>query len=310
MSRILVTGGCGFIGSNLARRLLADGRYEEIVVFDNESLGKRSDLPEGPIRFVHGDIRDRAALQAALEGCEAAVHLAAHTRVIESVENPELNFEINAQGTLNLLLAARELGVAHVVNASTGGAILGEVPPPVHEEMVPRPVSPYGASKLAAEGYCSAFAGAYGICTTSLRFSNVYGPLSYRKGSVVAHFFKQILEGRPLTVYGDGSQVRDFVFVEDLCRGIAQALARRQQGVYQLGSGRPTTVGELIGILREVVGHNRRFEVLYEEFRAGEIYATYCDVTKAREALGFDPAMPLDEGLRRTWNWFQEVGKV
>lgn len=310
MSRILVTGGCGFIGSNLARRLLADGRYEEIVVFDNESLGKRSDLPEGAIRFVHGDIRERAALQSAMEGCEAVVHLAAHTRVIESVESPELNFEINAQGTLNVLLAARELGVAHVVNASTGGAILGEVPPPVHEEMVPRPVSPYGASKLAAEGYCSAFAGAYGICTTSLRFSNVYGPLSYRKGSVVAHFLKQILEGQPLVVYGDGSQVRDFVFVEDLCRGIAQALATRSQGVYQLGSGQPTTVNELIEALRRVVGHNRAFEVLYEDFRAGEIYATYCDVTKARDTLGFDPATPLDEGLRRTWNWFVEVGKV
>jgi len=310
MSRILVTGGCGFIGSNLARRLLADGRYEEIVVFDNESLGKRSDLPEGAIRFVHGDIRERAALQSAMEGCEAVVHLAAHTRVIESVESPELNFEINAQGTLNVLLAARELGVAHVVNASTGGAILGEVPPPVHEEMVPRPVSPYGASKLAAEGYCSAFAGAYGICTTSLRFSNVYGPLSYRKGSVVAHFLKQILEGKPLVVYGDGSQVRDFVFVEDLCRGIAQALATRSQGVYQLGSGQPTTVNELIEALRRVVGHNRAFEVLYEDFRAGEIYATYCDVRRARETLGFDPATPLDEGLLRTWNWFQEVGKV
>lgn len=310
MSRILVTGGCGFIGSNLARRLLADGRYEEIVVFDNESLGKPSDLPEGPIRFVHGDIRERAALEAAMEGCEAVVHLAAHTRVIESIESPELNFEINAQGTLNVLLAARELGVAHVVNASTGGAILGEVPPPVHEEMVPRPVSPYGASKLAAEGYCSAFAGAYGIRTTSLRFSNVYGPLSYRKGSVVAHFFKQILEGKPLVVYGDGSQVRDFVFVEDLCRGIAQALATRSQGVYQLGSGRPTTVNELIGVLERVVGHNHRFEVLYEDFRAGEIYATYCDVTRARDTLDFDPATPLNEGLRRTWNWFLEVGKV
>ena len=153
-------------------------------------------------------------------------------QVIPSVEKPQFNFDVNVIGSFNVLEAARASGIKRVVSASTGGAIIGEVTPPVHEAMVPHPMSPYGASKLAVEGYCSAFSASYGLNAISLRFSNVYGPRSFHKGSVVAEFLRGILHGRPLTIYGDGSQTRDYVFVEDLCEGILAGLTRDVSGVF------------------------------------------------------------------------------
>jgi UDP-glucose 4-epimerase len=302
--RLLVTGGCGFVGTNLIAHLNRVGGYE-ITVFDNESLGERSFLEGLDTAFVKGDLRDADAVRAAVEGQDAIVHLAADTRVIPSIEKPRYNFEVNALGSLNLLEAMRETGVSQLASASTGGAILGDVTPPVHEEMVAKPVSPYGASKLCVEGYASAYGACYGIKTVSLRFSNVYGPRSFHKGSVVAHFFKQILAGKPLVVYGDGSQSRDFVFVEDLCEGIRRALDVDRTEVIQLGVGRPTSVNELIDFMRGVVGADR-VSVRYEDFRAGEIINTYCDISKARRVLGYDPQTSLEDGLRQTWAWFTE----
>jgi UDP-glucose 4-epimerase len=302
--KLLVTGGCGFVGTNLIAHLNRVGGYE-ITVFDNESLGERSFLEGLDTAFVKGDLRDADAVHAAVEGRDAIVHLAADTRVIPSIEKPRYNFEVNALGSLNLLEAMRETGVSQLASASTGGAILGDVTPPVHEEMVARPVSPYGASKLCVEGYASAYGACYGIRTVSLRFSNVYGPRSFHKGSVVAHFFKQILAGKPLVVYGDGSQSRDFVFVEDLCEGIRRALDVDRTEVIQLGVGRPTSVNELIDLMRGVVGDDH-ISVQYEDFRAGEIINTYCDISKARRVLGYDPQTSLEDGLGQTWAWFTE----
>ncbi len=302
--KLLVTGGCGFVGTNLIAHLNRVGGYE-ITVFDNESLGERSFLEGLDAAFVHGDLRDADAVRAAVDGNDAIVHLAADTRVIPSIEKPRYNFEVNALGSLNLLEAMRETGVRQLASASTGGAILGDVTPPVHEEMVAKPVSPYGASKLCVEGYANAYGACYGTRTVSLRFSNVYGPRSFHKGSVVAHFFKQILAGKPLVVYGDGSQSRDFVFVEDLSEGIRRALEVDHTEVIQLGVGRPTSVNELIDIMRGIVGEDR-IEVQYEPFRAGEIVNTYCDISKARRVLGYDPQTSLEDGLRQTWAWFTE----
>ena len=299
--RVLITGGCGFVGVNVAAALCAAGGYR-VRVIDNESLGKREHLEGIEAEFIHGDIRNRDDVRAAMAGCEAVVHLAADTRVIESIEDPQLNFDTNVVGTFNVLEVMRDLGVTQFVNASTGGAILGEVDPPAHERMLPQPMSPYGASKLAVEGYCSAFSASYGLNAASLRFSNVYGPRSFHKGSVVAHFFKQILKGVPLVVYGDGSQVRDYVYVEDLCAGIISAIERNAAGVFQLGTGIPTTLNQLIDAMRPVTG--RDFDVRYEPVRAGEVHTTWCDISKAREGLGFNPDTPLPDGLQNTWNWF------
>lgn len=301
--RILITGGCGFVGANLVAQLNGVG-MNDIRVFDNESLGKREHLGDSKCEFVHGDLRDKAALLDAMKDIDAVVHLAADTRVIDSIANPVFNLEVNVIGTMNMLEAMRERGVKRLVNASTGGAIIGKAEGPVHEGMVPAPLSPYGASKLAVEGYCSAYSECYGIKSLSLRFSNVYGPRSFHKGSVVAAFFKQIAKGKPITVYGDGTQVRDYVFVEDLCDGILRGVKSDHAGAIQLGSGRPVALNELIAEIKSVVAP-LDVVVDYQPFRAGEVHSTYCNVTKAREQLGFAPDTPLASGLRKTWEWFQ-----
>lgn len=303
MKKVLITGGAGFVGVNLAVYLSQRGGYE-ITVIDNESLGSRAHVAPYASRFIHGDILNEGELQSALEGQDFVVHLAADTRVMDSIENPTHNFENNVLGSFRLLQACRQLGVNRVVAASTGGAILGEVPAPVHEEMVAKPLSPYGASKLAMEGYLSAFSGAYGVTSCALRFSNIYGPRSFHKGSVVAAFFKRMLDGKDLTVYGDGSQARDFLYVEDLVEGIRRAMESDADGVFQLGSGRPTTVNELLDVIREVTGLNPT--VHYEDFRAGEIHTTWCDINKSKTAFDFAPDTSLKDGLTATWAWFQE----
>ena len=302
--KLLVTGGCGFVGTNLIAHLNRIGGYE-ITVFDNESSGERAFLDGLDTKFIHGDLRDADAMIAAVEGQDAIVHLAADTQVIQSIEAPRYDFDVNVHGSVNLLEAMRQTGVRHLVNASTGGAILGDVAPPVHEEMVAKPMSPYGASKLAVEGYASAYGACYGIKTVSLRFSNVYGPRSFHKGSVVAQFFKQILAGEELVVYGDGNQSRDFVYVDDLSEGIRRGLEVDRTDVIQLGVGVPTSINELIDAIGRTVGEDR-VQVRYQPFRAGEIIHTYCDISKARQALGYDPRTTLEDGLRRTWAWFTE----
>ncbi len=301
MTKVLITGGCGFVGVNLANMLAERGHGIRII--DNQILGKIEHLEGLEVEFIDGDIRDKAAVDRAVAGVDAVVNLAADTRVIPSIEDPSFNFDNNVVGTFNILEAMRRHGVERIVNASTGGAIMGEVEPPVHEEMVPQPISPYGASKLACEGYLSAFAGSYGMGASSLRFSNVYGPRSFHKGSVVAHFFKQILAGKPLIVYGDGSQKRDYIYVDDLCLGIVEAIARSASGVIQLGTGIATSINTLIDHMKSVVG-DYPVEVIYEDFRPGEIKHTWCQIDKARRTLDFNPDTQLADGLGRTWQWF------
>ncbi len=304
MKNILVTGGAGFVGVNLVAHLAAKGGYD-IAVLDNEILGDRRHVEPFGVRFFYGDICDSKALESALEGREIVIHLAADTRVMDSIENPYLNFEVNVAGSFRLFQACRAHGVRQVVAASTGGAILGDAPAPVHEEMVARPLAPYGASKLSMEGYLSAFSGAYGLKGCALRFSNIYGPRSFHKGSVVAHFFKQILAGEDLVVYGDGTQARDYLYVEDLTEGILHAVETEATGVFQLGSGCPTTLNELLDILRDVTGRHE-LSVNYSNFRVGEIHTTWCDISKAQRNLGFNPTTPLRNGLDRTWAWFNQ----
>ncbi len=305
MRRILITGGAGFVGVNLVAHLRTVSELE-ISVIDNLSLGRREHLEPFGVHFVEGDVRRPADLAPLLAGVDAVVHLAADTRVIESIADPRLNFEVNVLGTFNLLEACRSAGVARLVFASTGGAIIGPATPPVHEEMVPRPVSPYGASKLAGEGYLSAFAGSYGMHCCALRFSNVYGPRSFHKGSVVAQFYRNIRNAAPLIVYGDGSQTRDFVYVDDISAGIWRALQTTEAaGVFQLGSGLGTSVNELLALMRQTVPPGRFPKVEYRSARSGEIEHTFTDIRHARESLGYAPAIVLKEGLARTWAWFE-----
>jgi UDP-glucose 4-epimerase len=222
LSNVLITGGCGFIGRNLIRMLLERG--DSIRVLDNLSVGTRDELAlvaniiecngwqaGGNVSLCVGDIRDRHACMQAAEGADAVVHLAAQSGVLPSIENPVFDCETNVLGIVNMLEACKEKGAGHFVFASSS-APLGETVPPIHEEMVAKPLSPYGASKLAGEGYCSAYSSSFDIKTSVLRFSNVYGPDSGHKGSVVALFFRRALEGKPLIVYGSGGQTRDFIY--------------------------------------------------------------------------------------------------
>ena len=299
--KILITGGCGFIGTNLIDYISKKKGYK-IRVIDNESLGNRSNISKFDVEFQHGDITFIEDLRNSLVGIDIVVHLAANTRVVDSIEKPLKNFNINVVSTLNLLMCMQDAGVQTIINASTGGAILGEVTPPVHEDMVPSPCSPYGASKLAVEGYLSAFSKSYKINTCSLRFSNVYGPNSWHKESVVAYFMKKIMQDEPIEIYGDGEQTRDYVYVEDLCRGIVQAIESRQNGVYQLGTGIPTSINQLITYISDVAG--KKPKIIYKPHRQGEILHTYCDITKARKTFGYNPRIQLKDGIAETWKWF------
>ncbi len=302
MKSYLVTGGCGFIGVNLVSRLAGQGA--RVRILDNLSLGRREDVAPFGIDLRVEDIRDMAALKDACQGMDVVVHLAAHTRVVESISHPELNFEINAIGTMNVLRACRDAGVKKLIFASTGGAILGEQVPPVHEGMVPRPVSPYGASKLVGEAYCSAFCGSFGLNTVALRFSNVYGPFSYHKGSVVAQFFRNLMREEPLVIYGDGQQTRDFLYVDDLVDAVLLADEAETPGeVFQIASGRETSLKDLLAAMKRVLP-SVKFDVRYEPARAGEILRNYASIEKARRLLGYNPSKKLDDGLRDTWSWF------
>lgn len=302
MKSYLVTGGCGFIGVNLVSKLVE--RAARVRVLDNLSLGRREDIEPFGVELIVGDIRDPAAVARAAQGMDIVMHLAAHTRVVESLANPELNFEVNALGTLNVLRASLAAGVQKFIFASTGGAILGEQPPPVHEEMVPRPISPYGASKLAGEAYCSAFCGSFGLNTVALRFSNVYGPFSYHKGSVVAQFFKNLMQQRPLVIFGDGRQTRDFLFVDDLVGALLLADEKDTPGeVFQIASGQETSIASLVELMRQLLP-GVRMELRYAEQRAGEILRNYARIDKARRMLGYQPRAELRRGLERTWEWF------
>jgi UDP-glucose 4-epimerase len=299
---VLVTGGCGFIGVNLARSLRAAG-YEPIA-YDNLSTGLLGDgHAAGYAKVIEADVLDADALAAAARDVYGIVHLAAQTGVVDSVNDPRGDIDVNVGGTLNALLAARDGGASAFVFASSG-APLGSVEPPGHEGLAPRPLSPYGASKLAGEGLCSAFAGSYGLAATALRFTNVYGPFSYHKGSVVAAFMKRIMDGDPLIVYGDGTQTRDFLFVDDLCRAVIAVLERRPMGeLYQLGTGIETSVAELVDRLVAIFP-DRAVEVRNEPARAGEIARSFSDISRARDALDYRPSVGLEDGLLTTRDWF------
>ncbi len=298
---VLVTGGFGFIGATLVRQLHELG--SQVRVFDDLSSGRAENLDGVPVEVMRGDIRDQDAVGRAVSGVQAVVHLAAHGGVAPSVEDPVHNFSVNVQGTLNLLLAAKDEGVDRFIFASSN-AIFGDIDPPADETKAPSPLSPYGASKLAGEGYCLAFHRTYGLPTCSLRFGHVYGPYSDKKSSVVAAFLKNLLAGENLVVYGDGQQTRDFVFVEDLCQAIVLAGERDCAGhVFQIASGSENTINHLGELLCSLAGVDKS-RIVYEPPRAGEAYRIYSSIDKARRVLGFEPNVRLEEGLKTTYEWF------
>ncbi len=230
--KTLITGGRGFIGVNLVRAL---SQSRKVQVLDNLQRSSPTGWLDGAARFFQADILQPASLAEAFGGVSDVVHLAAYGSVVESITDPASNFDVNARGTLNVLKAAVDAGARRFIFASTGGALIGDATPPVHELSLPKPISPYGASKLCGEAYCHAFAKSYGLETICLRFGNVYGPHSAHKKGAVTLFVKALMADEPIVIYGDGSASRDYIYVEDLCAGIGTALDARLTG----GDGPP-----------------------------------------------------------------------
>ncbi len=323
----LVTGGCGFLGTSLISSLLED-EENAVRVVDNLAVGNREDLesacrfvetkPENlggmpdaggptPVELVVGDILDTELALKAAQGMDVIVHLAANTGVAPSVEDPRADCLANVIGTFNYLEAARHAGVGRFVSASSGAAV-GEVDPPMHEEVSPHPVSPYGASKLAGEGYCSAYFQTFGVETVALRFGNVYGPLSGHKNSAVARFIKRATGGEVIEIYGDGTQTRDFIYIGDLVRAVKLAATVEGVGgeVFQIATSSETTVLELIDKLLLVLAEAgvKDVEVRKTDPRQGDVQRNFADTSKAARLLGWEAEVGLDEGLRNTVEWF------
>jgi len=317
----LVTGGCGFIGRKLIDRLLQSGT--SVRILDNLSTCTPDDmsvpvheLPSGKsswdwtgkgVDLVVADIRDADATAAAIHGAEVVVHLAASTGVEISVENPRMDCEVNVLGTLNCLEAARLAKARRFVFASSG-APMGGREPPLHEELAPRPLSPYGASKASGEAYCLAYHGCYGLETVGLRFGNVYGPGSAHKQSVVAKFLRKSLAGESLEIYGDGNQTRDFVFIDDLIDAIERAATTPGIGgeLFQIATQKESTVGEVATLIVELVKAQtgQDIPVIHGSERLGDAERNFSDVTKAREVLGYVPRTSLREGIEKTLKYF------
>jgi UDP-glucose 4-epimerase len=254
-----------------------------------------------------GSILDEQGVLRATEGADVIVHLAANTGVAPSVEDPRADCVTNVIGTLNCLEAARTFGVERFVFASSGAPI-GECVPPIHEELAPHPVSPYGASKLAGEGYCSAYFRTFGVATVALRFGNVYGPNSGHKSSVVAKFIRSAMAGVPLEIYGDGGQTRDFIYIADLVRAIRAAASVEGVGgeIFQIATSAETTVSELVTRLLPALEEAGFSDVptFFGLPRVGDVRRNFSDTRKAAERLGWRAETELDEGLSRTVRWF------
>ncbi len=304
-----MTGGCGFIGSRLIRTLRRRGGHS-IRVLDDLSVGTREALEEasgGEAELVVGSILDQDAARQACRGVDAVIHLAASAGVRQSVEDPIRDHRINSLGTLRMLEAARRAGATRFVFASSGAA-LGACEPPIHERLAARPLTPYGAGKLAAEGYCCAYHGTFGLDTVCLRFGNVYGPGSGHKTSAVAKFIRLALAGEPIEVFGDGTQTRDFVYVEDLVDAVLRAATTDRIGgeVFQIATSRETSVLELVETLRSVLAERGVAEprTRHGELPQGDTPRNFADTSKARERLGWRAQTDLAEGLGRTVDWF------
>jgi UDP-glucose 4-epimerase len=303
MNKILVTGGCGFIGANLIPMLIAKGF--DVRVLDNLSKGSKQYVSGCNVEIHEGDIRNELDVAKALVGVDGIIHLAAFGSVVESVTDPVENFDNNTKGTFVLLNESRKAGVKKFIFSSTGGALIGNAVPPVNESSVPRPISPYGSSKLCCEAYCSSFAHSYDMSITALRFANVIGPVSWHKKGAVTAFMKALLNEKPITIYGDGSATRDFLYVNDLCGGIISAYEKSLTGFnpIHLASGREVSVKELAEAIMVVAG-SMGHAIEYLDTRVGEVEKNFATYDHAKDVLGFEPSVSLKEGLEKTWQWF------
>lgn len=302
MAEILVTGGAGFIGSHVVEAFVADG--DCVRVLDDFSSGHRKNLDAvaSAIKIIEADVTDTAAVKDATAGCDYVVHLAAIASVQASIEDPMYTHHINVGGTLNVLDAARQHGIRRLVFASSASVYGDHTELPLRESLAPRCLSPYAAHKLTGEAYCSAFYAGYGLPTVALRFFNVYGPRQDPQSpysGVISIFADRMTRGLPPTIFGDGKQTRDFVYVADVARAVCLACRQPEANgkVLNVASGTQTTVLVLATALGEVLHKDLDPTMAYA--KAGEVRFSQGDVTLARDTLGWQPAVSLNEGFAR-----------
>ncbi|MBT4153254.1 MAG: NAD-dependent epimerase/dehydratase family protein [Candidatus Magasanikbacteria bacterium] len=296
MATYLITGGAGFIGTNLTIALLAEGHT--VKVFDNYAGGKFEDRVQEGAEYIEGDIRDKAALVAALDGVDGIFHMAALPRVGYSVEHPELTHDVNVNGTLNVLQAAKEAGVKRVVFSSSSSTYGDQEVFPLKEDgMEKLPIAPYALHKLIGEHYGRLFAALYGVETISLIYFNVYGPYADPNGAhalVIGRFLKQKSEGEPMTICGDGEYFRDYTYVDDVVRANILAMTTEKAGkgeTINIGNNNPRSVNDIV----KIIGG----ESVFVDARAGDGRYFEADITKAKELLGWEPSMELEEGIAK-----------
>jgi UDP-glucose 4-epimerase len=301
MSRVIVTGGAGFIGSHIVEELAK--RDTRVIIIDNLSTGKMSNLESirgrKNIEFIEGSIMDLTLLRRLFSGADYVLHQAAMPSVPRSIKNPRTSHDANATGTLNVLIAARDKGVKRVVYASSS-SVYGDTPTlPKVEDMTPNPQSPYAVAKLTGEYYCRVFNKIYGLDTVCLRYFNVYGPRQDPDSpyaAVIPLFFRHALEGKPPVIFGDGEQSRDFTFVKDVAEANVQAAESNAIGVFNLGNGRRVTINRLAQLIIRLAG-NKSVRPVYHDPRPGDVKHSLADIKKA-ETFGYHPKYSLEEGLK------------
>jgi UDP-glucose 4-epimerase len=316
--RALVTGGAGFIGSNLVDALLDRG--DEVTVVDNLASGKRENLRAALARgagFDEADIRDAERMRSVLASARPDIvfHLAAQIDVRTSIEDPAWDAGVNVVGTINVLEAARHAGVKRVVNTSTGGAIYGDADVmPTPESAPAKPMAAYGQSKFCAEAYCGWYERLYGLSSVILRYGNVYGPRQdpHGEAGVVAIFCGKVLAGERPLIYGDGRQTRDYTFVGDIvAANLAAAAHPEAHGAYNIGTGTESSVVEVLGALRKAAGLGEgELEPEFAPARTGELQRSSLDVTRARAELGFTASTDLVAGMKPTLEWARASAAV
>ena len=308
--RYVVTGGAGFIGSNTVDELVRRG--ETVVVLDDLSSGKEDNLADvrNKISFIKGSITDLEAVRKAMQSADYVIHLAARTSVPRSVKDPIDTNKINVEGTLNVLVAARDAKVKRVVFAASSSAY-GETPTlPKVETMQPEPISPYGVAKYAGELYAQMFGRVYGLENVSLRYFNIFGPRQDPDSpysGVLAKFCTAFLEKTQPLVFGDGEQSRDFTFVDNaVAANLLACEAPSASGkVFNIGTGARVTLNQTLALLADISGN--KLETKYEPPREGDIRDSQADITQAREILNYEPGVNFEDGLRRTFEWYREA---
>ncbi len=310
MKEIVITGGAGFIGSNLAQRLVTNGHSVRII--DDLSTGRLANIDRlvqgGDVDLVRGSILDRSLLREAFKGADYIFHLAALPSVARSVKDPLSTNEVNIEGTLNVLIEARDANVGKVVTASSS-SVYGDTPTlPKDESMRPNPRSPYAISKLAGEHYCHVFSELYGLATICLRYFNVFGPHQDPRSeyaAVIPRFISSVLNGEPPLMYGDGAQTRDFTFVQDVVDANLLAMESDVEGAFNISGGRQTSIEELAWMIINAMGSD--VEPVKGPRRPGDILHSVADITAARDAFGYRPEHSLEDGLEVTIEWFSSI---